>query len=74
MNCNSVVYNKSIQKLYKSIWEPISSLIHVDDCIYFSPVGMLSLIPMEILQDSLGINAYITDTVLNTNEIYLLLI
>lgn len=42
------------KKLYKSIWEPISSLIHVDDCIYFSPVGMLSLIPMEILQDSLG--------------------
>lgn len=40
--------------LYRMIWEPISALLHTDNCIYFSPVGMLSLIPMEILQDSNG--------------------
>ena len=40
--------------LYHKIWEPISALLQTTNCIYFSPVGMLSLIPMEILQDSNG--------------------
>ena len=43
------------QKLYKMIWEPISSYLEPNDCIYFSPIGMLSLAPMEILHDTKGL-------------------
>ena len=36
-------------QLYKKIWKPIESFMSAGDTVYFSPVGMLSLAPLESL-------------------------
>lgn len=51
---NKEEWDRVNHQLYEMIWEPIFSYLEPNDCIYFSPVGMLSLAPMEILQDTKG--------------------
>lgn len=42
------------EQLYNLIWKPIVSFVEPRSNIYFSPIGLLSITPMEILQDSNG--------------------
>jgi len=51
---NKEEWDRVNHQLYEMIWKPIFSYLEPNDCIYFSPVGMLSLAPMEILQDTKG--------------------
>lgn len=43
--------------LYNKIWGKLDSLITDKDRVYFSPMGMLNLINIELLSDSIGITA-----------------
>ncbi len=42
------------KQLYKKVWEPLSFYIGENDTIYFSPVDLLCLVPMEGLPNSDG--------------------
>ncbi|MBR6188320.1 MAG: CHAT domain-containing protein [Prevotella sp.] len=42
------------KQLYNYIWKPISSFIEPNSNIYFSPIGLLSIAPLEVLKDSDG--------------------
>lgn len=43
--------------LYNKIWRKLDSLITDKEHVYFSPMGMLNLINIELLSDSIGITA-----------------
>ena len=51
---NKEEWDRLNRQLYEMIWKPIFSYLEPNDRIYFSPVGMLSLAPMEILYDMKG--------------------
>lgn len=42
------------KQLYKKVWEPLSVYIGENDTVYFSPVDLLCLVPMEGLPNSDG--------------------
>jgi CHAT domain-containing protein len=43
------------KQLFKRIWEPLTAYMEPGDTIYFSPIGLLSLVPLEALPNSEGI-------------------
>ena len=52
-------WNQINRQLYSMIWEPLAPYLAPEEHVYFSPVGMLALLPMEILRDEDG--RYIND-------------
>ena len=43
------------KQLFKRIWEPLTAYMDPGDTIYFAPIGLLSLVPLEALPNSEGI-------------------
>lgn len=49
---NEEMWQQVSHKLFEDIWHPIMHLINQGDKVFFSPIGLLHLAPLEILSDN----------------------
>lgn len=42
------------KKIYEAVWTPLLPYIEEGDCVYFSPVSLLNMSPIEIVSDQKG--------------------
>ena len=51
---DEIEWHKISLQVYKNVWSPIMQDVDPNDKVYFSPVGMLHLAPLEALMDENG--------------------